>query len=70
MTRYEFEEKLKKFLEENLSQHHLETETFRERLGFSFINFNIGTSSDSFDAVLVDDEDNEIPIQTSCHSSS
>ena len=49
MTRYEFEDKLEKFLKENLSQHHLETETFYEGLGFSFINFNIGTSSNSFD---------------------
>tara|TARA_R100001509_G_scaffold120502_1_gene74721 strand:- start:666 stop:827 length:162 start_codon:yes stop_codon:yes gene_type:complete len=49
MTRSEFTEKLEKFLKENLNEHYLDTETFYEGLGFSWINFNIGTNSNCFD---------------------
>ena len=63
MTRSEFHAKLLIFLHDNLKTFNLETESSYEGLGFSYINFNISTDSNQFDAVLVDDENNEIPIR-------
>lgn len=63
MTRSEFHAKLLIFLYDNLKTFNLEAETSYKGLGASDIKFNISTNSNQFDAVLVDDENNEIPIQ-------
>ena len=63
MTRSEFHAKLLIFLYDNLKTFNLESESSYEGLGFSNIKFVISTNSNQFDAVLVDDENNEIPIR-------
>ena len=63
MTRSEFHAKLLIFLYDNLKTFNLESKASYERLGFSNIKFVISTNSNQFDAVLVDDENNEIPIR-------